>query len=126
MILRYLPLILAGVALNAAAQLLLRRGMLLVGTFALDGGAIWSVLPRIILNPWVVAGLASYVLSVGLWLVVLSRVEVSIAYPMVSLGYVVTVLLARVLFNEAVGPQRLLGVGVIMFGVWLVATSNGR
>jgi multidrug transporter EmrE-like cation transporter len=124
MMLRVIPLILSGVALNAAAQLLLRQGMLTVGTFSLDGGALLQVLPRIALNPWVIAGLASYVLSVGLWLVVLSRVEVSVAYPMVSLGYVITVLLARFLFNEDVTLQRLLGVLVIIFGVWLVARSS--
>jgi multidrug transporter EmrE-like cation transporter len=124
MILRFIPLILAGVALNAAAQLLLRQGMLTVGSFALNGGALWQVLPRVALNPWVIAGLASYVLSVGLWLIVLSRVEVSVAYPMVSLGYVLTVLLARFLFNEDVSLQRLLGVFVIICGVWLVARSS--
>ncbi|MBA3534578.1 MAG: EamA family transporter [Ardenticatenales bacterium] len=121
---RFIPLILSGVALNAAAQLLLRQGMLTVGTFSLDGGSLWQVLPRIALNPWVIAGLASYVMSVGLWLIVLSRVEVSVAYPMVSLGYVITVLLARVLFNEAVSWQRLLGVFIIICGVWLVARSG--
>lgn len=124
MIWRFIPLILAGVALNAAAQLLLRQGMLTIGTFSLDGATLWALLPRVALSPWILAGLTSYVLSVGLWLVVLSRVEVSVAYPMVSLGYVITVLLARVLFNEAVSPQRLLGVLVIMVGVWLVARSG--
>lgn len=120
---RYLPLIFTGVALNAAAQLFLRQGMLTIGSFGLGGRDLLAVLPRIALNPWVLAGLASYVVSVGLWLIVLSRVEVSVAYPMVSVGYILTLILARLFFHEAVTPMRAVGVLVIMVGVFLVARS---
>jgi len=63
------------------------------------------------------------VVSVGAWLVVLSRVDVSIAYPMVSLGYIITVILGKVLFNETVTAQRMLGVAIICLGVLIVARS---
>jgi multidrug transporter EmrE-like cation transporter len=53
----------------------------------------------------------------------LSRVEVSVAYPMLSIGYVVNAGLAWWLFNEAVSPMRLAGIGVIIIGVYLVAKS---
>jgi drug/metabolite transporter (DMT)-like permease len=74
----------------------------------------------------VIGGLACYAISVVVWIVALSRVEVSIAYPMLSVGYVVNALLATWLFGEAVGPQRWLGIAVILVGVTLVARSGGR
>ncbi len=122
-VVRYMPLILAGVLLNAAAQLLLKQGMIQIGQFELEMANLLAIGPRVAVNPFVLLGLASYVISVGAWLVVLSRVDVSVAYPMVSVGYVVTVILGRVLFNEAVTAQRVLGVLVICVGVFLVARS---
>ena len=61
--------------------------------------------------------------SVVVWILALSRVEVSIAYPMLSIGYVVNAGLAWFLFGEAVGPQRLAGIAVIIIGVVIVARS---
>ena len=58
------------------------------------------------------------------WIVALSRVEVSIAYPMLSIGYVVNAVLAWWLFGEEVNAQRWLGIGVIIIGVVLVARSG--
>jgi multidrug transporter EmrE-like cation transporter len=63
------------------------------------------------------------VISVVVWILALSRVEVSIAYPMLSIGYVVNAGLAWWLFGEAVTPMRLVGIGIIMLGVLLVAKS---
>jgi multidrug transporter EmrE-like cation transporter len=64
------------------------------------------------------------VISVVLWIMVLSRVEVSIAYPMVSIGYVVTAALGWLLLNETVSPMRLLGIAIIIVGVTVVARSG--
>lgn len=52
-----------------------------------------------------------------LWLVVLGRLELSIAYPMLSLGYVVVMLAARWLFHETIPPRRWLGTAFIMAGI---------
>jgi multidrug transporter EmrE-like cation transporter len=60
---------------------------------------------------------------VVVWILALSRVEVSIAYPMLSIGYVINAALAWWLFGEAVGMQRLAGIGVIIIGVIIVARS---
>ena len=76
------------------------------------------------LHPGVLGGLACYALSVVIWVVALSRVDVSIAYPMLSVGYVVNALLAIWLFGEVVSMQRWLGIGVILIGVTLVARSG--
>jgi multidrug transporter EmrE-like cation transporter len=60
------------------------------------------------------------------WIVALSRVDVSVAYPMLSIGYVVNALLAMWLFGEAVSLQRWIGIGVILIGVTIVARSGAQ
>ncbi len=120
---RYLPLILLGVLLNAAAQLALKQGVRTVGHFDFRLASLWQVGPAVALNPFVLIGLACYVVSVVVWLLVLSRVEVSYAYPMLSVGYIVTAFAGRIFFNEAMGPLRWAGIVVICFGVWLITRT---
>ena len=104
--------ILAGVLLNAGAQLLLKAG-----TNARPLGL------ELAIEPHILGGLACYVVSVVLWVVALSKVPVSIAYPMLSIGYVVNAAAAWYLLGEAVTPMRLAGIGIIVAGVFLVARS---
>ncbi|CAN7623289.1 SMR family transporter [Paraburkholderia hospita] len=115
--------ILAGVALNATAQLLLKAGTNAVGHFDFTMSNVIPIGWRIATQPPIVGGLACYVLSVVVWVVGLSRVDVSIAYPMLSLGYVVNAFAAWYLFGEVLSAQRLIGIGVILVGVVLVARS---
>jgi len=68
-------------------------------------------------------GLACYVVSVVLWVVALSKVPVSIAYPMLSIGYIVNAVAAHYLFGETLSTMRLAGIGVIIVGVYMVARS---
>ena len=116
-------LITGGVLLNALAQLLLKIGVTPLGPLSV---AVDDALPTTlrVLSQWpVLGGLACYVVSVGVWIVALSRVDVSVAYPMLSLGYVVNALAAWWLLGEAVGVLRASGVLLILAGVWLVARS---
>ena len=115
--------ILAGVALNATAQLLLKAGTNAVGHFEFTLSNIIPVGWRIATQLPIIGGLACYVLSVVVWIVGLSRVDVSIAYPMLSLGYVVNAFAAWYLFGEVLSAQRLVGIGVILVGVFIVARS---
>ena len=118
-----LLIVLAGVLLNAVAQLLLKAGASSVGPIG-GWGALRGAAPTLATHPGVVGGLLCYVVSVVVWIVALSRVDVSIAYPMLSVGYVVNALLAMWLFGEAVSAQRWLGIGVILVGVTLIARSG--
>ena len=104
--------ILTGVLLNAGAQLLLKAG-----TNARPLGLALAIEPHIL------AGLACYVVSVVVWVVALSKVPVSMAYPMLSIGYVVNAIAAYYWLGEAVTPMRLAGIGVIIVGVFIVARS---
>ncbi len=115
--------LLAGVLLNAGAQLLLKAGVMPLGSLSVEMSTIVSTLGRVLTQWPILAGLACYVISVGVWLVALSRVEVSMAYPMLSLGYVVNAVAAYWLFGEALGPMRCAGIAIILAGVYVVARS---
>ena len=112
-----------GVLLNAGAQLLLKAGTNSVGVFAFSRDNILPIGLKFATETHIIAGLGCYVISVVVWIMALSRVEVSIAYPMLSVGYVVNALAAWYLFGEAVTPMRLAGIGVIVIGVYMVARS---
>ena len=116
-------LIFLGVFLNAAAQLLLKAGMSQIGHFDFSLSNIFPIAIQVALCPPIIIGLVFYVLSVVVWLLVLSRVEVSYAYPMLSVGYVVNAIAAYFLFGEAVSLLRMTGIFVILAGVFMVAQS---
>ena len=116
-------LVLAGVLLNAAAQLLLKAGTNAIGAFAFTAANLVPVGIKVASNPFIVGGLGCYAVSVLVWIMALSRVEVSLAYPMLSIGYVVNAVAAWYLFGEALTAQRMIGIGTIIVGVFLVARS---
>ena len=116
-------LIVFGVMLNAAAQLLLKAGTRTIGQFEFSAANIWPIGWSLATNPHIVGGLSCYVVSVVVWIMALSRVDVSIAYPMLSIGYVVNALAAWQLFGETLTAQRMAGIGTIIIGVYLVARS---
>lgn len=118
-----LMLVLAGVLLNAAAQLLLKAGTNAIGAFAFSADNLVPVGIKVASNPFIVTGLGCYAVSVVVWIMALSRVEVSLAYPMLSIGYVVNAVAAWYLFGEALSAQRMIGIGTIIVGVFLVARS---
>jgi len=115
--------LLTGVLLNATAQLLLKAGTNAVGQFAFSMENIVPVGFKLATEPHIFGGLCCYVISVVVWIMGLSRVPVSVAYPMLSLGYVVNAVLAYYLFGEAITVQKTVGIAFIILGVYLVARS---
>lgn len=111
------------VLLNAAAQLLLKAGARQLGEISFSLPKILPLGFKLITEPHIFVGLTCYVLSVILWIAVLSRVEVSVAYPMTSFGYILTALASWWLFGEALSMERIAGIAVIMFGVFLITRS---
>jgi len=116
-------LILTGVLLNAAAQLLLKAGTNAIGHFDFHLDNVLPIGLKLAFEPHIFGGLCCYVISVGIWIMALSRVPVSVAYPMLSIGYIVNAFAAAYLFGEAVTAQKLAGIGFIVVGVYLVAKS---
>jgi len=113
----------AGVLLNAGAQLLLKAGTNVLGVLTLTRETWPDTLMRMATQHYFALGAACYVLSIFVWILGLSRVPVSIAYPLLSLGYIVNAIAAHYLFGEAVTATRWIGIGFIVVGVWLVARS---
>jgi len=119
---KYLVQILLSVVLNSAAQLLMKKGMLEFG--GVDTlGDIFPSLPQLITNIYLWGSAACYIASIFLWMVVLSKVEVSYAYPFLSLGYVIVALMGYFCFGESLSVGRIMGVFVICAGVFLISGS---
>jgi multidrug transporter EmrE-like cation transporter len=119
----YLPLIMLGVLLNAAAQLFLKEGMRRIGHFEFIWANAVPIALQVAGNVFVLGGLLCYVISVAVWLLVLSRVEVSFAYPLLSVGYIVNAVAGYYLFQENLSIMRISGIVVICVGVFLVTKS---
>ena len=116
-------LLMLGVLLNAGAQLLLKAGTNAIGHFEFTSANIVPVGMKLALEPHILGGVGCYVVSLVVWIMGLSRVEVSIAYPMLSVGYVINALAAWYLFGESLTAQKLVGIGFIIAGVFLVTRS---
>jgi len=116
-------LILLDVLLNVTGQLSLKHGMSKIGNFSLSLSALPPVFLKAATSLPVLFGLFCYGLGFMVWLIVLSKAEVSYAYPLISLGYVLTAILAWFLFGEALNENRLVGIVVICLGVFLIARN---
>ena len=118
-----LLLIFVSVILAVLGQLSMKQGMLKVGYVPFELAKFGSSFSRVITTPFVLLGLFLYVISTVFWLVVLSRVELSYAYPMISIGYVLVIFLSWLLLHEHISSGRILGVLLICSGILLVARS---
>jgi len=118
-----LGLILLDVALNVVGQLSLKFGMSRVGNFSLTLPGLTSAFSRVVVNPYIILGVFCYGTGFLVWLIVLSKAEVSYAYPMISLGYVFTALLAWQLLGEHVTAVRMVGIFITVLGVVIIARS---
>ena len=116
-------LIMTGVLLNAIAQLALKASVNDTGVISLDMQSLLSSAGTLISNLWLWVGLICYAISVVVWILALSRVDVSIAYPMLSIGYILNAVAASHLFNEPMGVGKVIGIGVIILGVYILARS---
>lgn len=116
-------LLMLGVLLNAGAQLLLKAGTNAVGHFEFSAANIVPIGLKIALEPHIMGGVGCYVVSLVVWIMGLSRVEVSVAYPLLSVGYLINALAAWYLFGESLTAQKLVGIGFIIAGVFLVTRS---
>ena len=112
-----------GVLLNALAQLGLKAATRVSGPLVAGEAGVWQRGLDLLLVPSLWYALCAYGLSVIVWLVGLSRVPVSQAYPLLSLGYVINVGLAWWLLGEIPNVQRVAGIAVTVLGVVLVARS---
>ncbi len=121
---KYIPFILFTVLTNAAAQLMLKQGMLALGDISFAGTNPVLKILQIVFSPWIFFGLATFVISMASHLFVLSKVELSFAYPFLSLAYVAVAIFAYYLFAEDLNALRIAGIGFICVGTVLIAQSG--
>lgn len=121
---KYLPFILFTVMTNAAAQLMLKHGMMTLGPLSFTAETAIQRVFQIVFHPWVFAGLATFVISMASHLYVLSKVELSFAYPFLSLAYVAVALFAFFIFKEDLNAWRVAGIAFICVGTVLIAQSG--
>lgn len=115
--------IISGVILNAFAQLFLKAGTNAVGAIHLTSENWFATGWKLATQLPILAGLTCYAISLVVWVIGLSRADVTMAYPMLSLGYVVTAVLAWMFLGEVVSPQRMVALAVIIIGVAMLART---
>ena len=111
------------VLLTVIGQILFKHGMNIVGRINSLRDASGKLV-QAFLNPYVLSGIAIYGFTTLVWLIILSRVKLSIAYPMLSSGYVLSILFSWMLFKESIPKIRIIGALVICIGVYLVAQGE--
>ncbi|MGP8033505.1 MAG: EamA family transporter [Steroidobacteraceae bacterium] len=112
-----------GVLLNALAQLGLKSATQVTGPLLVGDAGVWKRGLELLVVPSLWGAVCAYALSLVVWIVGLSRVPVSQAYPLLSMGYVINIGLAWWLLGEAPNAQRVVGIAVIVLGVVLVSRS---
>ena len=121
---KYIPFILFTVMTNAAAQLMLKHGMMTLGPLSFEGVNPLLKILQIVFSPWVFLGLCVFVISMASHLYVLSKVELSFAYPFLSLAYVAVAVFAYFIFREDLNAYRIAGIALICVGTVLIAQSG--
>jgi len=116
-------LIFVGVMLNVAAQLMIKAGTNSIGYFEFSRSNILPIGMRLVTEPHIIGAVACYVFSVVIWILALSRVQVSIAYPLLSMGYVANAVAAWWFFNESINPAKVAGISVIILGVVIISRA---
>jgi len=119
-LINYLLLVIS-ISLAIAGQLLMKQGMMMFGKFPVM--ELMAKLIPMIFQPYVFVGLLCFGVSAVFWLVVLSRIDLSFAYPMVSIGYIVVALFSYFVFKENVSLIRWIGIITICAGVFLISRS---
>ena len=113
---------LVSIMLLSAGQTSLKFGLNAIGGVSLADGVAGMF--KLLQTPWIIVGFGLYGLSAVLWLDVLSKLDFSLAFPMVGLTYVFTLLIGRFFFGETLGWERMLGVAFILMGIFFLVRSG--
>jgi multidrug transporter EmrE-like cation transporter len=116
-------LILSSVSLNAFAQILLRKAALQLDSEAARPDHLIRTAAALVTDPFLLLGMLCYAVSIAIWIAVLSRVEVSVAYPFLSIGYVIVIVVGFAFLGENVTLLRVAGVTLICAGLVCISQS---
>jgi drug/metabolite transporter (DMT)-like permease len=121
-----LALLLTASALTVVGEVLLKLGMnavsAQVGAFSLDPRVLWATFTdwRVVLGFALVFGGALF------WLGVISRVNLSFAYPLLALNYVLILIPSRFVLGEAITPSKIVGAAIVVIGVVVITWGASR
>ena len=118
-----LLLIFTSIFMGAIGQILLKTGMSKIGYISIKYSDIIQNVLKAFVSPYILVGILSYLLSMILWLIILSRVELSFAYPMVSAGYIIVIVFSYFILHENISLLRLIGVIMVCMGILFIARS---
>ncbi len=116
-------LILVATVMGIIGQTMLKHGMTQMGAISVSADTLPNVIWQIVRSPFVIGGLLIYGFGTFFWLITLSRIDLSVAYPLVSLNHVLLFFIGWLILREQVTPMRAAGVAVICLGLILVARS---
>ncbi len=112
--------VLISVLFNVSGQYSIKVGMNRFGVIEVNS-AIFSVFSKLLIQPSIILGLVFYILSAFSWLIALSKLELSIAYPMLSIGYVILMFVSYFFLNESLGINKIIGTLLIVGGIVFIS-----
>ena len=116
--------LLFAILLNASGQLLLKVGSARISHLSFNLSNAIPMSMQVATSPHILLGLFCYVVSVIVWIGVLSRVDVTMAYPMLSIGYIFNAIIAHYWMGESITTARISGIFFILLGVYLIAAKG--
>ncbi len=115
-------LILISISIAVGGQVLLKLGMDKIGPVSINSiSSVGSLFVNIFKSPMVLIGLFCYAISAVLWLIVISAVDLSFAYPFIGLTYVLILIVSKFVLKEDVNPIRWAGAVIITIGVIVIS-----
>lgn len=113
--------ILSTVIFTVYSQLIMRWQVGLSGEVPTDNAAKVRFIGALLLNPWVISGIAATFLSGVSWMLAMTRFEISYAYPFISLNYILVFAASIILFNESVSPTKIIGTLLVIVGIIIIS-----
>ena len=118
-------IILIPILTAATAQILFKQGVSELGQLEFSISGVFNLIPRILQSPWLLVGMFFFGISFLVYLFVISKLQLNMAYPIVaSSGIILISLIAWVLFKESLSVLQIAGIAVIVFGIFLLTTKG--
>jgi len=120
-----ITIILLSILMSSTAHIFLKKGMITHALSTVKLDSIFSLVWSVGTNRWVIAGMALHVSALVVWLWALSKVDISFAYPFLALGYIFVSAMAWLWLDEELSAMKLLGIGIIIMGILILAKAEG-
>ena len=122
--LKSICVILLSILMSSTAHVFLKKGMMSIAQQTISGQGFVSHVWFTVTNTWIIGGMALHVGALGVWLLALSRVDITFAYPFLALGYVLVSLMAWLWLGENINHMRVLGMIIIIAGIVVLSRSS--